>query len=294
MNDLLNFRKKYLYQINFYINTKCNLICDYCYARKSLKWDKEIPFDKVLNALEKINSFLPNSFISFIGGEPTIYPNFKELLIESLKFKDLKFHFYTNGKKDLKKILNFKNSEKIKITLSLHKSLFYDNPKDLNKFKENINFLNSKNFDYHLTFVYFDDEKFTTFFDELYKIIPKERIYLSFIHDFFSKKEFFLYKEKYLQFAQKYKVNRYDLKDAKIKKCYYNEINLHYEKNLLYFISNSCLKKFIKYNSLKMINNKVLFNNHNLLILNKKRSNLICTDSCPSDPAFYNSWEKIK
>jgi MoaA/NifB/PqqE/SkfB family radical SAM enzyme len=95
LKNLLSFRKQYYLQINFYINTVCNLQCSYCYARKNLDWNKIIKFDQIKKIIPMLNK-LDKSVISLIGGEPTLHPDFLNIMKLLSKTKH-DIHFYTNG-----------------------------------------------------------------------------------------------------------------------------------------------------------------------------------------------------
>jgi organic radical activating enzyme len=282
MNNLINFRQNYLYQFNLYINTICNQKCPYCYARKLLDWNKIVPVQVIKKTLKNL-SILNNIFISLIGGEPFLHPRIQEI-INYLDELNLVYHSYTNGSINLEKF-NLKN---IKLTLSLHYVL-----KDYDVFLKNIKFLEKNNFDYNLTFVFFNDKKHIQFFDKVFnEIKDKNRIYISFIHDHFKNDEFQKYKNDYLNFINKYNfTNIYDLKEANTKKCFYNEIDLKYVKNKYYFYLNDCIKNFLsEINNTKMLE----CNKKNVLKLKNKKKFFICNQKCPLDPAFYDSWVEIK
>jgi len=289
---LLNFRKQYLYQIDFYINTKCNTICKYCYARKDFNWGHELDEKKIFYTLTLLDKYLPNSFLSFIGGEPTIYPNFKKVLQKSLKYKNLQFHFYTNGIKDLSQILNFYDSTFFKITLSLHINVFKNNYEN---FKKNIDYLIKNNFDFDLTFVFYDDYDFIKEFKNLVKKIGLKRIHISTIHDFFSKKNLQIYLKKYNDFLKENNIKNYKIKNfSQIKKCFYNEIRVRFNEKSTFLELNNCNKKFFNENiKFRNINNKILLTPKNLKLLSKRKKFILCKDDCIYDSAFYGSWEPI-
>lgn len=85
---------------NIAINNYCNLKCPYCFADDMIQEDnKNLSIDnyiKILNYLIKNNEYN----IGIIGGEPTLHPNFKDILIESNNYgtvNDINFILFTNG-----------------------------------------------------------------------------------------------------------------------------------------------------------------------------------------------------
>ena len=87
---------------NIAITTYCNLHCPYCFANTMIKTEdiKNIS----LNQFKKILNWLgeDNDKIGLIGGEPTLHPQFKEILKiteEYTKKCEHKPHFvlFTNG-----------------------------------------------------------------------------------------------------------------------------------------------------------------------------------------------------
>jgi len=299
--SLLNFRKQYQYQINFYITTVCNINCSYCYARKNLLWNKIYNFNEIIRNLKIINKFLKKSFLSFLGGEPTLYPKFKEILNYSInELNNLDFHFYTNGSSDLEKILSFPQSKKINITMSLHFELF-DNKQFFKKFLDNLDFLIENNYNFNLTIVFFNNKRFL---QEITNIILKfknknleKNIFISFIHDYFNEKDFEKYFFEYKNFTNNFNCQKFSSVESNfLKKCFYNEIDILYD-NFYYISINNCVEKFLN-NSIKnkfiKKDNKIILNNYNLQLLSKKKPFIFCKTNCIKDPAFYGSWEKVK
>lgn len=86
---------------NIAITKCCNLKCPYCFADEMIHEDETNfitmeELDKILAFIE----FTPGDRIGIIGGEPTIHPQFKEILIKIKNFaKNLGSHvvLFTNG-----------------------------------------------------------------------------------------------------------------------------------------------------------------------------------------------------
>jgi len=58
----------------------CNLRCRYCYAESGTPLDDELPFDALASAAAQAASLGARSVVIIGGGEPTIYPRFRELV----------------------------------------------------------------------------------------------------------------------------------------------------------------------------------------------------------------------
>ena len=82
---------------NIVLTTYCNLHCPYCFADKMIKQEDIknidlVQFKKILNWLDG------GGRIGLIGGEPTLHPQFKEILeIISNYNQDTEFILFTNG-----------------------------------------------------------------------------------------------------------------------------------------------------------------------------------------------------
>lgn len=82
---------------NIVLTTYCNLHCPYCFADKMIKQEDIknidlVQFKKILNWLDG------DGRIGLIGGEPTLHPQFKEILeIISNYNQDTEFILFTNG-----------------------------------------------------------------------------------------------------------------------------------------------------------------------------------------------------
>lgn len=67
-------------------NNSCNLQCRYCYAKSGSYPQKEIDFDTLKNVIIQAKGLGVRSIVVIGGGEPTLYPKFRELIafIDSL------------------------------------------------------------------------------------------------------------------------------------------------------------------------------------------------------------------
>lgn len=92
---------------NIFLTRKCNLKCSYCFASEYFNnIEEEISIENFLKALSFIKR--SSSQIGLIGGEPTLYSKFDEIIEILIKDKEIKnIYLYTNG-------LNIKNYEKLK------------------------------------------------------------------------------------------------------------------------------------------------------------------------------------
>lgn len=120
-----------LYDLPLYINwgitNMCNYNCSYCFAHDKIDKKKFIPFSGMLNALNTIANFnRPMYEFVFGGGEPTIYPNFIELInVISILFKNRinRILIISNGSREINFYTNLKEfaeSIPIEVMISLH------------------------------------------------------------------------------------------------------------------------------------------------------------------------------
>ncbi len=66
---------------NILLTEKCNLKCSYCFAKDyTNQHSKEISFENFKKAVAFISKGNPNAKIGLIGGEPTLYSHFGEVL----------------------------------------------------------------------------------------------------------------------------------------------------------------------------------------------------------------------
>lgn len=84
-------------------NRTCNNRCEWCYAKNTLSNTQLMDFEKAKEAVDELAKRKVNR-IMLIGGEPTIYPNFIEL-IQYIREKEIQVSLATNGRKF--KDLNF-------------------------------------------------------------------------------------------------------------------------------------------------------------------------------------------
>ena len=89
---------------NIAVLNYCNISCPYCFANSFIKDENKQLI--TLEQLDNIFSFLKKSIpinrqIGLIGGEPTLHPQLKEILIKTIKFSQenqlLKPILFTNG-----------------------------------------------------------------------------------------------------------------------------------------------------------------------------------------------------
>ena len=100
------------------ITQKCNLKCVFCYEESSCQINKMMAMDdfrKAINFLVKYG--IKN--IQFIGGEPMLHPNLKEMIGECIEEFDF-IEVYTNGTYITQEWCDFFKKNDIHIALSLH------------------------------------------------------------------------------------------------------------------------------------------------------------------------------
>jgi organic radical activating enzyme len=139
-------------RINWHIVNWCNYKCSYCGARGSLSYDytdmSQFSPSSEYNLIISRLKLIDKSFeICITGGEPTLHPNLKEILIQLNGIKNLKkIHFLTNLTKPVEYFEDFKEIEKMVCYASYHPEYhneeFFIKSKKLN-FKVHISMLNS-------------------------------------------------------------------------------------------------------------------------------------------------------
>lgn len=120
--------------IDWYIGKRCNFSCSYCADFIHDNYSAHVPFSKMKVFVDKIlQKYGKNIHWSLTGGEPTLNPEFIELLIY---LQDKKHHISvcTNGSRDIDYLLNMFNYID-NLTVSLH---FEHISSNLEKFKEKI------------------------------------------------------------------------------------------------------------------------------------------------------------
>ena len=133
-NPKLNTEEK-LNAISITLTHDCNLNCHYCYDTPNRKKIKK----QFLN-LNGFKIFLLNyskftnkqTILNFLGGEPTLHPNFIELLKETKKYNNLITKVTTNGSADIS--LYLEASEILKDNLEINISYHPSNNKGINHY----------------------------------------------------------------------------------------------------------------------------------------------------------------
>lgn len=86
---------------NIAINNYCNLKCPYCFANDMIKEDnKTMSVENYIKVLKYLTEINHERDVGIIGGEPTLHPQFKDILIESNHCgiaNNVNFILFTNG-----------------------------------------------------------------------------------------------------------------------------------------------------------------------------------------------------
>lgn len=138
-------RIPHIYQIEFRLNDLCNLDCEYCQWKSGPSYD----YSDIVLCIEWIGKFCSNNSITdlnvyFHGGEPTLHPKIKEILIglKNLKPVNVTTEVQTNlilTTPKLKGILPYIDY----LDVSLHYAQYTD--KILKIFNSNIEYLVTNN-----------------------------------------------------------------------------------------------------------------------------------------------------
>lgn len=96
--DALNIKKGIMPAPRFakiYPTYECNKRCDYCLYKNLTKTKKIYPFNALKNLIDELKEIGVKA-IEFSGGEPTLYPNFEDI-VNYIKSKGLELGVLTNG-----------------------------------------------------------------------------------------------------------------------------------------------------------------------------------------------------
>jgi MoaA/NifB/PqqE/SkfB family radical SAM enzyme len=88
-----------IHQAFFYLIDKCNLSCDHCLYKQELTFqmgDPQIPFDRAVALMENLYE-LGAMKMTFMGGEPTMYKQLPELILEAKRIGYKYVRIDTNG-----------------------------------------------------------------------------------------------------------------------------------------------------------------------------------------------------
>lgn len=96
-----------------YLGNDCNMNCSYCYESHSK--NKDINFDILNKIIEYCNNKEENISIIFFGGEPTLYMDKIEYVIQNIYNKQVFYSIFTNGT-HMKELVELENKYNIHIT----------------------------------------------------------------------------------------------------------------------------------------------------------------------------------
>src|SRR3972149_2945650 len=87
--------KKYIpYSVILELTRKCNLNCQHCYAAPE-RGRRELSFEDIKHLIDELRE-LGTLFVSFTGGDPTVNPNFLNILRYASDRK-MALQIFTNG-----------------------------------------------------------------------------------------------------------------------------------------------------------------------------------------------------
>ncbi len=135
--------------VNLLITMRCNRACSYCFAKEKIhsyaqsKAETEIS----LQNLEKVTEFLEKSnsdTIQLAGGEPTIHPKFKEILLTLLN-KKISVNLLTNAlwNPELNTLFEQISPTSLGFLINIDKPSIY-NPQEQQRLENNLNFLSKR------------------------------------------------------------------------------------------------------------------------------------------------------
>jgi radical SAM protein with 4Fe4S-binding SPASM domain len=99
LNNFTSIREKYkkidIKLAYVHLTYKCNLNCEYCYNRDKLNTCKELSLEGMKKVIDTLKENGVDKVV-FTGGEPTLYPYFKEI-VNYVYDKELNIEVLTNG-----------------------------------------------------------------------------------------------------------------------------------------------------------------------------------------------------
>lgn len=96
-----------LFSLRVETSLRCNLRCNYCSLSTRTSWPKEISYEQIINVIDQAHGLGAESIVVIGGGEPTIFPMFRELIsyIHSHDMIPVVFTNTTTMTRDLAKFL---------------------------------------------------------------------------------------------------------------------------------------------------------------------------------------------
>lgn len=125
-----------LLRFHFDILTICNYHCEYCYRRAEPGWGKILDLQKISAIIKNIDLLSKPFEVVYLGGEPTLHPNFEKILSLTYETKNLySFAIITNLK--TLKPNHLKLYEKMNDKLIVN-TTFHPTQCDIESFKKNL------------------------------------------------------------------------------------------------------------------------------------------------------------
>lgn len=104
-------------EVHWEITNRCNLQCKHCLLDAGKNIENELNLEEAIQAIDKFCAAGVNS-ISFTGGEPFCYSNFKEILAKCNQY-GLKIQIITNSLLITKEMLKYISKNKIALGISI-------------------------------------------------------------------------------------------------------------------------------------------------------------------------------
>jgi len=146
------------------LHYKCNYRCPYCWWhgrwQNSFKLSRVLPVNELMHYWTKVYEKYGPVHIELLGGEPFIYPHFKELIIELSKLHTL--GITTNLSVDLDDCINSLDFNRVKIIPTFHPTFA-----DFEKFIKKAKLLKEKAFSTNVYYLAYPPQiKFINFYRE--------------------------------------------------------------------------------------------------------------------------------
>ena len=114
--DAVNNGRLLSMEIEF--SRRCNFRCPYCYVPNSCSLEKELSPEEIHDAILQAKDLGANRII-ILGGEPTIYPHFLDM-IRFIRKQDLEIEMFTNGSGITPGFAKYLIDENVRVVLKLN------------------------------------------------------------------------------------------------------------------------------------------------------------------------------
>jgi MoaA/NifB/PqqE/SkfB family radical SAM enzyme len=103
--------------IDIYVTYRCNLRCAHCFVGDNLNLNTNFPLDSLMALIHYCHHWKTNQ-ITFLGGEPTIYPSIVQV-VQLAAARGLRSRLITNGQQGFAKFMHATEGVNVEIGFSI-------------------------------------------------------------------------------------------------------------------------------------------------------------------------------